>query len=269
MLRPTRHGPVVRIRLARTWFGRSVHDVSVYLVDGVLVDSGPPATAGELLGWLRDEGVTPAALVNTHHHEDHVGADALLHRELGVPVFAPAATVEILARRGRRIPWYRALVWGTPAACAATALGEELGAGDLRLRVIPTPGHAFDHVCLFDPDRRWLFSGDLFVHERVRYLRRIEQVWTHLDSLRRVLALEPELLFCAHAGPVADACGALARKIAWWEEVGGEARRLAERGLSAREITRRLLGREGLFTYLSLGDFSKRNLIRALIALRP
>ena len=182
-----------------------------------------------------------------------------------MPVYAPAATVEILARR-RRIPPYRALVWGTPEPCAAAPLGEVFAAGELRLRVVPTPGHAFDHVCLFDAERRWLFSGDLFVHERVRYLRRIENPWQHLASLRRALALEPELMLCAHAGPVADAQRALRRKIAYLEELAGEARRLAGGGMAVGAITRRLLGREGLFTALSLGDFSKRNLILGLLA---
>jgi hypothetical protein len=40
---------------------------------------------------------------------------------------------------------------------------------------------------------------------------------------------------------------------------------LRERGLPVDEIARRLLGREALLTYASLGDFSKRNLIRGLL----
>lgn len=270
MLRVTQHGPITRLRLARTLFGRPLHHASAYLVGGLLIDTGPPATAGELAAWLAESGAGAkvATIVNTHHHEDHVGGDARVARRLGVPVYAPSATVEILARR-RRIPPYRALVWGTPEPCAAIPLGEVFAHGDLRLEVISTPGHAFDHHCLFERERRWLFSGDLFVHERVRYLRRIEDPWQHLASARRALALEPELLLCAHAGPVEDAQGALRRKITFWEELAGEARRFADRGIGAGAIARRLLGPEGLFTLLSLGDFSKVNLIRALLRGQP
>ena len=267
MLRISHHGPITRIRLSPTFLGRALYEVSAYLVGGLLIDSGPPRTARELLAWLRASGEAArlGAIVHTHYHEDHVGGSPLLAGELGVPVWAPEATVSMLARR-RLLPLYRAAFWGNLGACAARPLPDPFDAEGLRLQVLPTPGHAFDHVALFEVERRWLFAGDLFVHERVRYLRRVERPWKHLASLRRALSLEPELLVCAHAGVIEDACGGLSRKIAYWENLAGEARGLAARGLSVRAITRRLLGREGLYTVLSAGDFSKANLIRALLA---
>jgi glyoxylase-like metal-dependent hydrolase (beta-lactamase superfamily II) len=267
VLRATPLGPVTRIRLAPTLAGRPLHQVSVYLLGRLLIDSGPPATARELLAWLRAEGLAEriTTLVNTHHHEDHVGGNALLARELGIEVLAPPATAALIARR-RRIPLYRALVWGRPAPSRAAPFGAVLRVDGWRFEVIPTPGHAFDHVCLFEPERRWLFSGDLYVHPRVRYLRRLEAPWVQIESLRRVLALGPEILFCAHAGRVEDARGALAEKIADWQRLAAAAAELRARGLSLRAITRRLAGREGIYTWMSLGDFSKRNLIRALLA---
>lgn len=257
---------MTRIRLAPTLLGRPLHQVSVYLLGGLLIDSGPPATAGELLAWLRAEGLAAGitTLVNTHHHEDHVGGNALLARELGIEVLAPAATAELIARR-RRIPLYRALVWGRPEPSRAAPLGEELRADGWRFEVIPTPGHAFDHVCLFERDRRWLFSGDLYVHPRVRYLRRLEAPWVQIESLHRVRALGPEVLFCAHAGRIDDARSALDEKMADWRQLAAAAAELRDRGLSLRAITRRLAGREGTYTWMSFGDFSKRNLIRALL----
>jgi glyoxylase-like metal-dependent hydrolase (beta-lactamase superfamily II) len=148
-------------------------------------------------------------------------------------------------------------------------LGDELEAGGWRFEVHPTPGHAFDHVCLWQPERRWLVSGDLYVHPKVRYLRRIEKPWVHLASLERMRALRPRRLLCAHAGVVDDAEAALAAKGGWWRQLAADARQLSGEGLSPRRITRRLLGREGLFTYASFGDFSKINLIRALLESNP
>ncbi|HEX4961308.1 MAG TPA: MBL fold metallo-hydrolase [Thermoanaerobaculia bacterium] len=263
MFRPTPQGPITRLRMASTFLGRPVYQVSAYAFADLLIDSGPPQRAGELVAWCRGGPVRRVVL--THHHEDHVGGAAALQAELGLPVLAPAGAVAILAE-GLRMPLYRRAVWRSPRRFRAEPLGPVVEGEGYRLRVIPTPGHAFSHVCLFDEERRWLFSGDLYVHERVSYLRRIESVREHLASLRRVLALEPELLICDHAGILDHAAERLARKIGWWEDLGGKARELRDRGLPLNEISRRLLGREGILAWLSFGDFSHRNLIRELVS---
>lgn len=257
-------GSLTRIIMAPTFLGRPIRQVSAYVFEDLLIDTGPPPTASRLVEWIRGSGVR--RIVLTHHHEDHIGGAAALQEDLGLPVLAPANAVPILAE-GLRMPLYRRLVWGgRPRTFRAEPLGPVVEGEGYRLRVIPTPGHAFTHVCLFEEERRWLFSGDLYVHEKVKFLRGIEDVWAHLDSLRRVLALEPELLICDHAGILEHARDRLARKISWWEGLAADARTLRDEGLSVAAITRRLLGREEFLTYASLGDFSKRNLIRALLS---
>ena len=104
------------------------------------------------------------------------------------------------------------------------------------------------------------------MHEKVRYLRRIEDAREHIESLRRVLALSPALLICDHAGILEHAPERLARKIGFWEDLGDQARGLRDQGLATGEIAHRLLGRDGLLTWASFGDFSHRNLIESLLA---
>ena len=262
MLRTSVHGPLTRIELVPTLFGRPVYRVSSFLLGDTLVDSGCARTAGELAAWCRGRGIT--RVVHTHHHEDHTGGDHLLVETLNVEVWAPPRTVPIL-ERFYRLPPYRRIVWGQPRNVHARPMGDTVEIGGREFRVIPTPGHAADHVVLFDPERRWLFSGDLFISPRVVYLRRVEDAWRHLDSLRRALELEPELLICSHAGTVENAVQALKRRIAHWEAVAERGRELVARGRSHRAVTRELLGREGWMTWISGGQFSKANLVRALL----
>lgn len=267
MLALETHGEVLRLKMARTLLGKALHRVSAYWVDGLLIDAGPPPVAGALVDLLQPRGVSAVAV--THHHEDHVGAAAEYLRR-GVPVYAPAPALAML-RRGPALPLYRRLVWGRVEPFAARPLGDELVHRGRRYRVISTPGHAHDHVVFYDPERRWVFGGDLFVHERVHSLRRIESVHRHLDSLRRIVSLDPapQRWFCAHAGVLEDPLPRLRAKIRFWEELEEQSWALLQQGLPPGRIARQLLGREGLLTVLSLGDFSKRNLIRDLLRGAP
>jgi len=262
MIETSTHGPITRIWMARGFGGRTLHSVSAYLVGDTLVDSGCPATADELAEWCLRQGVR--RVVHTHHHEDHTGGDAVLVDRLGLEIWAPARTVPIL-QSFYRLPPYRRLVWGQPGSVVARPFGDAVRVGPEVFQAIGTPGHAADHHCLFDPERRWLFSGDLFIHARVTHVRRSEDAGTILASLHRVLDLDPELVICSHAGFVENARAALEERISYWDTLARQARSMAGRGSSPRTIRRRLLGTEGAMMLLSGGDFSKTNLIRSLL----
>lgn len=263
MLRTTTHGPITRIHLTRTILGCPIHSVSAFFIDGLLVDCGPPRTARELIAWCRQHRIRQ--VVTTHHHEDHSGGAGPLQRALDLPVFAPAAAVQVLASFPR-LELYRWIVWGQPQGILAQPLPETVETEQHRFRVIPTPGHCPDHMCLYEPQQGWLFAGDLFIHEQARYMRADEDLAALICSLRQVLALGPNLLICSHAGLIKDACGAIERKITYWETKGVQARTLRRSGLPVREITKRLLGDEGLLTRVSGGHISKINLIRSLLS---
>jgi glyoxylase-like metal-dependent hydrolase (beta-lactamase superfamily II) len=76
MIQITSYGPVTRLDLARTLVGAGRYWTTAYLVDDVLVDSGGAHTASTLTEVLSDHALKK--LVNTHSHEDHIGANAAL-----------------------------------------------------------------------------------------------------------------------------------------------------------------------------------------------
>ena len=133
--------------------------------------------------------------------------------------------------------------------------------------ILPTPGHSDDHVCLVEPTERWVFGGDLFVHERVRYARRDEDLRLEILALQAVLARDPEVLFCGHSGIVPGAAEALRRKLRYWRGLAREAQRRRAAGERPRAIQRGLVGREGVMRVLTGGHFSKRAFIDALLGL--
>jgi hypothetical protein len=57
----------------------------------------------------------------------------------------------------------------------------------------------------------------------------------------------------------------MTRKLAYMQELRERVRELHAQGLPEREITLRVLGKENLMALFSGGDFTRRNLVRALL----
>jgi len=260
-----REGPIEALRLHGSAGPWRVYPVHVFRIGDTLIDSGCAGCSGRVVAWARERGI--GRVVHTHHHEDHVGASARLASELGAEILAPAAAVALLARPYRR-PAYRRIVWGQPRPVAARPLPDRVTIAGVPFDVVRTPGHTPDHVCLFQPDERWLFTGDLYVAAQPPYLRAVEDAAVILASLERVAALRPRLLCCAHSGFVENGGEALRATIRKLRRLGEAAEALARRGLTVRAVTRRLLGPEGWLTWISGGAFAKRHLVASLLRMR-
>jgi hypothetical protein len=118
---------------------------------------------------------------------------------------------------------------------------------------------------VWDSREGTLFAADLFLGVRVSVAHVSERPRQLVRSLRAAHSLGASRMFDAHRGAVNDPARALSAKIAWMEDLIGKIETLAGRGFSERAIQRELLGREGLSGFFSGGEYSKENLIRAVL----
>lgn len=248
---------VVQFRLS-SWAGRTVgYDVSAYLLDGVLVDTGFPNAGDEFLEAVMSAG--PRGVVVTHCHEDHAGNVPAL-AALGLPIHMhPRCEASLRARP--YIGAYRRAVWGRMTPLATPIVDFD----PAPLQLIPAPGHTEDHLIVWDAERAILASGDLFLGVRVRVAHLHESPRDVVRSLRIAAALEPRLLLDPHRGPLENATALLHAKIAWMEETMGTIEALAASGCGEREIQQRVLGREALVGWASFGEYSKRAFVRTVL----
>ena len=140
---------------------------------GVVIDSGwevGPIVEAAMTGRVKVKFV-----VATHGHFDHVGSIDDLAKELGA---------EVVAHESSEI-----------RSDVRVKDSETLSVGDSRLKIIHTPGHSIDSVCLFDD--RLIFTGDtLFVGTIGRLDSGEESTKAMYHSLHeKILKLPPSTVF--------------------------------------------------------------------------
>ena len=134
----------------------------------ILVD--PSYSPDVCVERARDQGLQVTHIVNTHGHPDHVNGNA--------------RAVELTA----------AVLTGHPQLHPDAPLADrdELAVGALRFTVLHVPGHAADHIVLYETSYRLLITGDLIFVGKVGGTASDEAARTEWHSLKHVLAHVPD-----------------------------------------------------------------------------
>ncbi|MCS6901099.1 MAG: MBL fold metallo-hydrolase [Myxococcales bacterium] len=162
----------------------------VLLVEPATPDPEEQQAWVEWARGLRSSGRTLVALLATHHHHDHVAGAAFFAQALGLPLWAHEATATRIA-----VPVERR--WRE---------GEELvldGPVPQRWRMLHTPGHAPGHLCLHEPECRWLVVGDMVASVGTILIAPGEgDMAEYLRQLERLASLNVALALPAHGNPI-------------------------------------------------------------------
>ena len=269
MIKTSNLDGVKRFDLAHTLAGKGRYWTTCYQLGNTLIDTGCAHTARELMHCLHD--TPPQTILNTHTHEDHIGANGLLQRQNPeLPIYAHPAGLRVLQnpRKEQPLQPYRRLFWGWPLPCQAQALndGQTLTCGEFTLRALFTPGHSLDQVCYFEESRGWLFSGDLFVGGKDRALGASYNIWGIIRSLKLISELPIRILFPGSARLRPDPLPELLAKINYLEDLGAQVLDLHHKGYRQGAITRRLMGPPMWVELVTLGHFSRRHLVRSYLS---
>lgn len=151
---------------------------------------GIPGYVDLLRQTLQDEGnVKISTVVITHHHHDHVGGIGDVCALCGAPIRLTKFT---------EIPTLNE----TPGGQVFESLrdGQVLETEGATLRVIHTPGHTKDHLCLYLEEDKAMFSGDSILGQGTAVF---ENLRSYMVSLEKLLPFAPERIYPGH-GPVVE-----------------------------------------------------------------
>lgn len=228
---PTQNLSVIKVAPGLSYvMGRNVSSNTIVLetsAGAVIIDTSRPPASKAHFDLLQKSGVTKAAyVILTHGHGDHTGGVALW-KGAGAKVVAQEQFTEFLsyqrllagffARRngaqfqfaggaGAASPRAQAVAAGAGTIVPDITFGEklDLDAGDTRLQLLHTPGETPDHLTVWVPKLKAAMIGDNFYESfpNMYTLRGTRPRWPmdYINSLNKVLALEPEIVIPSH-GP--------------------------------------------------------------------
>lgn len=104
-------------------------------------------------------GGSPAAILLTHGHFDHMMAADMCRKQYHIPVYAHEKDEEVLENAALNLSglWMSAY---TMKADRLVKEGELLELAGFKIQVYHTPGHTQGSVCYYLPEQEVLFSGD-------------------------------------------------------------------------------------------------------------
>ena len=256
-----RYGEVEAIKLGYGPIGPPLMSVYLYVVDGVVIDTGQRHMQKSLLQML--DGKKLLQILLTHHHEDHSGNAAALQRHFQIDAYGHHLTAQKMATGFPILPYQR-LVWGRSEPLALKPLGSVVESNRFRLVPVHTPGHSKDHTVFWENNRGWLFAGDLYLGQRIKFFRVDEKIYDQIDSLKKVLSLDFEALFCAHSPCPENGKSQLEQKLQFLENFVGQVQELKARGMNQEAIIKKMdPGKDKIYKLGTMGNISFSNMLKS------
>ena len=252
-----RFGDVIAFKLGFGPVGPPLMCVHLFLMADIVVDSGQRHMQRAVLELLSSHSISK--ILMTHHHEDHSGNAAAIAKAHRAPVFGHQITAEKMERRFPIKPYQR-YVWGLSDATRVEPLPEIIESDHHSLKPIHCPGHSRDHMAYLEPDRGWLFSGDLYLGDRIKFFRSDEIFYDQIVSIKKVLTHDFDALFCAHNPCARGGKSKLHTKLQFLEDLYGQVRQMKGAGLSLAAVVRK---RDSLVKFITVGNVSFANMVRS------
>lgn len=261
---PFSHPPVQGFQFGSSLFGKPKMYVYSYFVDGLLIDTGHSRARKMIMQHLKQLPVKQIFI--THHHEDHNGNLLALQKHFKVPSYASSLCIDIM-KNPPSISFSQWLLWGnTTANNDLIPIDDQVCTPNYTFQLIPIPGHARDMVALHEANEGWLFSADLYVFDYIKFCMSNESIAVQITSIKRVLTLEFDKLFCSHNPKTKEGKKYLRRKLDFLENFYASVLHWHQKGYQPEQImTKMKLTKLYWMRLISGGKLSGLNMVKSVI----
>lgn len=244
---------------------KNIQTVYTFLVDDVLIDTAQRHNRDNLCLVLKNKKISKILL--THHHEDHSGNVGYLTKKFNIPAFGHQYAHDVL-KNGYHISPLSTFLSGKVDKAIINVISDNeiIETENNQLQAIYTPGHSVDHFCYYEPNKGWLFSGDLYVADKIKYFAKFESLLTQIESLKKLVKLEFDVLFCSHNPKTENGKERLKIKLDYFEYFAHNVIAYYQQGFNQKEIFAKMKLKENyLNKYITLGGFCAENMVYSVI----
>ncbi|MCU0370362.1 MAG: MBL fold metallo-hydrolase [Bacteroidales bacterium] len=121
----------------------------------------------EITGFIRQNGLKPVRLINTHCHIDHIAGMAFISREYGLKPEAHPGGLGFIKHSAKAGFIYGFDDLETIEPELPLKEGDVVRFGKAELEVVETPGHADGSVCFISHADRFVITGDVLFHQSI------------------------------------------------------------------------------------------------------
>ena len=137
-------------------FDENCYVVSDDTGEGVVIDPG--GMAKEILAYIREKKLSIKAVLDTHGHCDHIGANDAIRDETGAPLYIHKADAPMLSDMRLNLSAFMGFKALSRPAEHLLSEGDKISFGQSELEVVHTPGHTIGGVCFVGEGAA--FTGD-------------------------------------------------------------------------------------------------------------
>ncbi len=150
-------------------FQENTYVVSDGSKECIIFDPGcsNPNERKALTDYIKNEGLTPVRLLNTHCHIDHILGNDFVSKEWDLPLEAHAGEVAVLSFSKQAASMYGIAYDDSPPIAKYIEEGDKIEWGQSVLETLFTPGHSPASLSFFHRESKQLIAGDVLFQNSI------------------------------------------------------------------------------------------------------
>lgn len=129
--------------------------------EAIVIDPGFDESDEEMvLGRVRELKVAVKYIINTHGHADHISGNSKVKMETGAKIAIHAYDADMLLDPRKNLSMLIGSNIVSPPPDIVLQDGDEILFGDLKIKVLHTPGHSPGSISLYLEEKGVIFTGD-------------------------------------------------------------------------------------------------------------